>query len=132
MNLPTLETKKEQKDEKLFQQYNSSRISMRLLTKTGRPIIFAGYSFITSDQDLIEYLDEEIKLGLNCISKGEAVTSKEADPMSALKDKHIAEYKAQLLAEKVAAAKGEEPDMGTTNPIGMPALGAASSRTVAN
>lgn len=87
---------------------------MQLRTTTGKKIGFVGNAFITADPDCIAYLDAEIKAGLNVITKGKLLTSKEADPMEQLKAKHIAEYKAEQ--EKIAtdAAKGVTRDMGNT------------------
>lgn len=102
------------KDEKKFQHYKSSRQAMKMISKTGRKIIFVNYQYMTCEKDIIEYLNEEIELGLNVITKGELLTSEEADPMAALKRKHIAEYLAKKAEELKNVALGVSKDMGST------------------
>ncbi len=108
-----LDKVKDKEDQK-FQHYSSSRQSMRMITTTGRKVIFVNYRYITCEKEIMAYLDDEIEGGLNVITKGDLLTSKEADPMEALKTKHIAEY---LLTQQEAAkdaAIGITKDMGTT------------------
>jgi len=89
----------------VFQHYASSRIAMRLVTTNGKKISFTNYQFITADPDIIDYLDAEIKAGINVITKGKAMTSEEADPMASLKRKHIAEYLEQQKEESAKAPR---------------------------
>ena len=105
---------KKKVDEKKYQQYASSRNSMKMITTTGRKIIFVGYKYMTCEQDIIDYLDDEISKGLNVVTKGELLTSKEADPMEALKKKHIQEYLAKEQQELTDIALGKTKDMGNT------------------
>lgn len=108
-NTPAVKT-----EEKKYQHYKSSRVSMRMITTTGRMIAFTNYQFITCDQDLISYLDDEIGKGVNVVTKGELLTHSESDPMEALKRKHIAEYLEKEAEELKQQALGEVKDMGNT------------------
>lgn len=100
-------------DDTIYQHYSSSRIAVKLITDKGKKVIFTNYQFITADQDIIDYLDAEIKAGMNVVTKGKAMTSEEADPMAALKRKHVAEYLEQQEAlSKENAAKSR--DFGAT------------------
>ena len=98
----------------MWQHYKSSRPAMRMITKEGIRIAFTKFTYMTQDPSVIAYLDAEIAAGLNVITKGELLTAEESDPLEALKRKHVAEYKAELLAEQIAAMKGEKKDMGST------------------
>ncbi len=84
-----------------YQHYTSSRISMRIVTPIGRVINFVNYKYITANEELISYLDSQIKAGMNSITKGELLTLKEADPMESLKQRIIDEF----LAEQAERAK---------------------------
>lgn len=101
-------------EERKFQHYSSSRLNMAMLTKIGQRINFISGVFITDDKSVIRYLDEEIANGLNIITKGELLTEKEADPMEALKKKHIAEYLEQQAELAKQASLGITRDMGET------------------
>ena len=105
-----LDKNKEQK----YQQYTSSRQSMKMITTKGRKIIFVGYKYMTCEKEIIDYLDHEIANGLKVVTKGELLTSKEADPMEALKTKHIKEYLAKEQQELTDIALGKTKDMGNT------------------
>ena len=111
-----------------FQHYASSRIAMNLVTEAGTKVRFVNHQYITADDEIIAYLDDQIKRGLNVVTKGELLTAEDADPMTALKRKHIAEYLEKEAAELVAAAKGETRDMGET--ASKPDISPASSKSV--
>lgn len=123
-------------EEKKYQHYKSSKRSVSLFTrKTRKRITFINYTFVTDDEDCIEFLDMNIKAGAcKGISKGAFMTVEEADPMAKYKAQIIAEYEAKKLAEAIMIAKGETLDMGSTekshiNPGGsniVPAAGSAS------
>lgn len=113
-----------------YQHYTSARVSMRLVTTAGKPIIFTGYEFLTQNKDLIEYLDKEIKDGLPGITRGELVSLEDKDPMAALKRKIIAEHEAKKEKDAIAAARGESKDMGKT--AGASTLNPTSTNQVAN
>jgi hypothetical protein len=87
-----------------YQHYSSSRVSTRLVTPAGRPIAFAHYKFITSDQECIDYLDDEIAKGLRDVVKGELLTHEESDPMAVYKKQVIAEYEAGKAEEALKTA----------------------------
>lgn len=98
-----------------FQHYNSSVSSMRMITKNGTHIIFVLGQFITSNPECINYLNAEIDLGLPQVTKGELMTAEEADPMAALKRRHIAEYLAtKKLEEEELAVQAELASQVTT------------------
>ena len=115
-------------DSKKYQHYNCARIAMNMVTEEGKKIRFVNHQYITADEHEIKYLNDQIKRGLTVITKGELMTAEEADPMEALKRKHIAEYLAKESAELVAEAKGESRDMGST--ASKPAISPASSKAV--
>ena len=122
--------------EKKYQHYASSRVSTRMLTKTGREIKFVNYQFITDDKDLIEYLNGEIDAGLKAITKGELLTHAESNPMeilkAALKKELEAEIEIRIRAEIEAELKGKEvelPDMGKTE--GATTINPTTSKDVA-
>lgn len=97
-----------------YQHYTSARQSMKMITTKGRKVVFVNYQYITCEQEIIKYLDDEIDNGIKVITKGKLLTSKEADPMEALKTKHIAEFLAAQQQEKKDAALGKTKDMGNT------------------
>lgn len=106
----TAPTTKQKEPEKKYQHYSSSRISMRMISTKGRLINFTNFGFATDDQEVIDYLDNEIKLGLKDITKGALITEEEADPMYAFKQQVIAEHE----AKKAAEAAGELQNFGGT------------------
>ena len=118
-------------EEKLFQHYSSSRKSMRMITHLGKRIVFISHQLITADQAVIDYLDEQINSDYNPgLKKGKKMTAEDADPMSALKKKHIAEYLAKEAKDKADMANGILAPMGST--AGAKNLGAATSSQVAD
>ena len=119
-------TKKE--DSKKYQHYNCARIAMNMVTEEGKKIRFVNHQYITADELEIAYLNDQIDRGLKVITKDKLMTLEEADPMAALKRKHIAEYLAKESAELVAESKGESRDMGNTE--SKPAISPASSKAV--
>jgi len=101
-------------EEKKYQHYASSRQSMKMISTVGRKITFVNHQYITCEQGIIDYLDAEIEQGLTVITKGELLTAKEADPMEALRSKHIREYLAAEQQEQIDKALGKTKDMGAT------------------
>ena len=99
-----------------FQHYSSAKAATKFITDTGQVVCFINFQFITSDKSVMAYLDSEIAAGNTSITKGELMTAEEADPMSALKRKHIAEYQAAEAEKAKAAALGEVANMGDTKP----------------
>lgn len=124
--------KKEEPEVQKFQHYKSARIAMRLLTKEGKKIIFTGYEFLTQDEDIITYLDYEIKNGLPGITKGKLMSMDEANPMEALKREHFKEFKAAQIKEASDKAAGIIRDMGNTKGKGDASINPASTEVVAN
>ena len=109
-----MDTKNVKSNEQKFQHYTSSRQSMRMITEEGRKVTFVNYEYMTCEQAIIDYLDMEIGKGLKVITKGEMLTSKEADPMEALKTKHIKEYLAAEMKEAQDKAVGITKSMGNS------------------
>lgn len=118
--------------EEKYQHYSSARIAMRLITDKGKRIVFTGYEFLTQDEDIIEYLDTEIKQGLPGIAKGKLMTASESDPMEALRRKHIKEYEDQKAEEAANASRGITKNMGTTENSGGATVKPVTSGQVAN
>ncbi len=116
-------------EEQKFQHYKSSRLSMRMITIKGKKIQFTGHQFITTDKDIIEYIDSEIRLGLNVVTKGPLLTSAESDPMEQLRKKHIKEYLEQQAKEASDKALGITRDMGNTKSKEMIAAGPSPMST---
>ena len=118
--------------EKQYQSYTCSRKSTKVITTKGRLLRFVHSQYVTDSKEEIEYLDHEISIGgLRGITKGKPVASAHADPMAALKRKHIAEY---LAAE--AQVPDSSTDMGTTEktpvkPAGTDKLAAAKASVAA-
>ena len=117
-------------EENMYQHYACARQSMKMITHGGKKIIFTGYKLITRDQDVIAYLDDEIRKGIRVVTKGELLSTEDSDPMASYRKQVIAEYEAKQAAEKMAAAVGDLPEVGTTE--GATSLSPASSKNVAN
>lgn len=122
------------KKPEVFQSYTSSRQSTRMITPEGLRFSFVNFQLITKDESIIAYLDDEIKKGLASagITKGKPMTSAEANPMEALKEKLREELKAEMAEEAKNEALGISKDMGSTKPAtdAMP-LGSLSTKGVA-
>jgi len=116
------------KDE--YQVFTSPKLSFRMMTPKGRRIYFIAGKCITKVKEEIEYLDSEIEAGIRFITKGEAITSEDLDPMVALRKRIIKEYE----AEKAASAKVPEAPADKVAATGAPAvasLGALNSSVLA-
>jgi len=112
---------------KEYQTYNSSRVSMQMVSTTGRRIRFSDYLFITKDEDLIEFLDREIALGNPYVTKGGKVATANRDPMAILRAKFYDEFKQAQAEEAKNRALGITKDMGSTaNPAPINPLGSGS------
>ena len=97
--------------EKKFQVYTSSMQAHKIVRKDGKVLNIVNGKYITSDEGDIEFLDAEIKAGFKYLTKGEPVTSEQADPMAALR----AQIKREAVAEYLAKEQKElEQDMGST------------------
>lgn len=88
----------------VFQHYTSAKPTMRMITKKGARITFIDHSFITADKECIRYLDLELTNPVLGITKGEAMTAEDADPMAALRAKIIAEHEAKKAEENKGPA----------------------------
>lgn len=119
-------------EETKFQRYTSARPSGKLITKAGKRIGFTNFEFFTKDQDIIDYLDEEIAGGLQGFVKGKLMTKSERDPMEVLRKKHFEEFKATQIQEAADKAAGITKDMGTTKQAGDAAINPTSTDAVAN
>ena len=129
MNTPTISAPLSNPTAVQFQHYSSSLQSTKLITTTGKKICFVNFQFITSDQDHIDYLNDEITKGLKCISKGKLMTAEEANPMNALKKAFIKEYVEEQKQLAAKEAMGESKDMGNTaTGAATQAVGALSSK----
>lgn len=100
--------------EEEFQQYNSAKPSVRLITEAGFRITFTNYTYLTQNEDAISYLDRQIASGLQGITKGEVVTTSDLDPMAKLRKELEAKIREELAQEAANAAKGITRDMGDT------------------
>lgn len=100
-------------EEKKFQMYHSSTPGICLMTPGGKKIAFSHHDLITDDEEVISYIDREIKAGMPFITKGELVTSEDLDPMASLKRKHFEEFLAMEAEEAKQLALGNTKDFGT-------------------
>lgn len=116
--------------EKKFQHYGSGRSSTRVVTTTGRRIDFTNHQFITGDKDLIDFLNGEIDAGLHGITKGQLMTSEEANPMEALKASHFKEFQEMQAEALKRQALGIERDMGATKATSKMPLNPTSTKAV--
>ena len=128
-----LNTTNDQEEEAKFQHYKSARIAMRMLTDSGKKIIFTGYEFLTQDPELIEYLDKQISLSRTIgIIKGELITMSERNPMETMKRKIIAEHEAKKAEAAKNKSLGITQDMGSTGAGRKLNINPASSGQTAN
>lgn len=128
-----LDAAKTMQEQGVWQHYKCSRQSMRMTTTCGKKFHFAQFEMLTQDEDVIGYLDSEIKNNsMIGITKGALMTADDKDPMAALKRKHIAEYIAEQAKAAADKASGIIPDMGSTKAAGTHQLNPAHSGNVAN
>jgi hypothetical protein len=135
-NKPTItyseNTMSELNSEKRFQHYAYAKAATQMITPLGKKFSFVANTFITDDKEIMEYLDDCIDSGMKEITKGSLLTAKDADPMRAVKDAAIAEYKAELAEKAKNEALGNFPDMGIISKEGAAKLGAVSTRQLIN
>lgn len=115
----------------LYQCYMCSRQSMRMITEQGTRFAFVNFKLLTQNEEVINYLDSMPAgyLASIGITKGEAMTSKEADPMEALKAQLRKELEAEMAEKAKNEALGIEQDMGNTKPVNDASpLGAITSK----
>jgi hypothetical protein len=119
------------KEDIVFQQYKASRSSARIVTDKGIRITFAGFELLTHDPAVIEYLDAQIAIhGLPGITKGEALTLNDRNPMATMERKLRIQIKKELEEEAAARARGEFKDMGSTE--GAPKMKVLTSNQTAS
>jgi len=106
-------TPKSTATEKVYQTYKSGMDNQRIVMPSGKIIRVTAHEYITDKQDEIDFLDAEIEAGFPYLSKSGEVTSSDLDPMSALRNKIIAEYE----AEKKAAAEAAQIASGIPAPV---------------
>lgn len=75
-----------------FQQFSCVRQSTCLITPTGKRVNFTDYEYYTKDQEIIDYLKQQIEAGLRIIKVGAVVSAEDINPAAALKRKHIKEF----------------------------------------
>jgi len=103
-----------------YQHYHYAKAATQMITPTGKKFSFVNYKLVTADPEIISFLDEQIAAGLNVVTKGALLTSKESDPMRAIKDAAIEEYKKEQAELAMNKALGINPDMGSTSAKGKP------------
>lgn len=113
---------------KLFRQYISARVAMKLVTPIGRVITFTKHRFITDDPQLISHLNKRIKSGKGDIREGDSLETNSLDPMAAYRQQVIKEYLAEQEAARAALPKTK--DMGST--VAIPVTKVVTSSNVAN
>lgn len=117
--------------QQMFQQYRYSKPSCRMITTKGKKFSFVEFELLTQDEDIITYLDNEIKLNPRLgITKGALMSVDDKDPMAALKRQHVAEYLTEQKQKAIDKVAGITRNMGVTeNAIN---VGATHSGQVAN
>ena len=100
--------------EEKFQEYKAARSSMRLITDGGIRITFTNFRLLTQTKEVIEYLDDQLKKGLQGITKGELLTMADVNPMATLRREMEAKVRAEIAEELKQAALGNTKDMGST------------------
>ena len=117
----------------MFQHYKCSRPSTRMITSCGKKIVFAKFELYTQDEDIIAYLDTEIKQNkMLGITKGSLMSVEDKDPMAALKRQHYEEFKKEQEEKAVDAVNGVTKNMGSTKSAGAAKINPAHSGNVAN
>jgi hypothetical protein len=92
--------------------YKSDRKSMQVCTDKGKVVVFVAGLYFTADEEIIAYLDREIKAGMPGISYSQEelyFDPEKYDPMAKLRK----QVRAELLAEMARAAGNPERDMGS-------------------
>lgn len=112
-----------------FQEYKSARSSMRLITFEGIRITFTNFKLLTQNEDVINYLDDEIKKGLPGVIKGALLTLADVNPMETMRREMELKVRAEIAEEAKQAALGTSKDMGT---YATPKLNPAGSDTTAS
>lgn len=108
----------------IYQQYKSAKPSTRIVTDKGIRVAFVGFELLTVDEHVIEYLDTQIaKHGLPGITKGEALTLDDRDPMATMRRSLKEELRLEIEAELLAKHRGETRDLGETESKGMKVAG---------
>lgn len=102
-------------EEKKFQHYAYSKACTQMITEEGKKFSFVAGKLITDDKEIINYLDEQIRAGLNTITKGALLSAKESDPMRAVKAAAVADYIAEQKALNKNSALGIKENMGSTD-----------------
>lgn len=90
-------------EEQVFEVYQSSKQSHRIVTPTGKTLHVINYQLITNNAADIEFLDNEIKAGFPYLRKGKAVSASERDPMVRLRNQMKEEAMAELLGNQATA-----------------------------
>ena len=111
-NLPAKQTK----DQILYTVYRSSMRNHGIIMKSGKVLHIINNEYITANAEEIEFLDKEIDSGFPFLQKVDKVTLESRDPMTAIKNKIIADYeakKAEEAAEEVLPVMGDS-DTGDT------------------
>lgn len=117
-------------NEEMFQQYRSAQASTRMITDKGIRFNFVNHELLTKDPHIIEYLDSQISLpGYFGITKGEALSSSDRDPMKALERALRIKIKKEIEEEAIAKALGESRDMGN---YAAPAISPLNSKQTAS
>lgn len=105
-----------------FRVYGSNKKSCKIITAKGKEAAFIGGRLYTKDQEVIAYLDEEVKFSGSMVFIPEEGSESTSNPHSlesireqAGKDA-VEKYKAELAAAEAALA-GEVPKSEGTTPL---------------
>lgn len=107
--------------EEHFHHYISARVAPRLATEKGHKIRFTDHRHLTQNEEVIEYLDREIKAhNLPGITIEEIVSTSDIDPQASLRKRARKELLKELQAEAAGGGVGSENrDMGSFEPPGL-------------
>lgn len=122
----------EQAPKKVFNQYFSSRPMISIIMPSGRKLSFVGGRLVTDEEEVIGFLDSQIKSKHPMIftrTGEEKIEDATLDPLAALRAKFFAEFQ-----EAQKAAVDPSNDMGnTTAQVSKAAnVGAATSRSISS
>lgn len=83
-------------------RYRSADRFTTMVTPTGRHVVFHNNVFTTDDEELIKYLDKEVKNGVIFVDEGEERVDI-SDPMAAI----MAQVRRQMAMEQAGAQIGD-------------------------
>ena len=91
----------------LYQTYNCSLPSMKIVKEDGGIITFSNNLYYTAEEEEISFLDQYIELGGSFVTKGQKMTAEELNPEAIAKKKMKEELRQEVMKE-VEAEKASD------------------------